>query len=245
MITAPEIKIATARMTGIASGTFNSGVPQGELLITSKVPGLAGNRVSVTIRVDEHPGPPGFVVSGRDVTFRSPRRLTFEASGAFLFEGAPVTGFTVLWYSGEFNDRESFATDGLPVSWPLTRNGEFTMYADGAWHMIRREAGAEVMHWKSDSTYAKVILVPSGDRSETNPTGWYGVAPGCTGWVAAHYGSDHNAAEYIPYFLEGDAGISVPPNPDALALLDIVVAPGNSGSGIVLSAPRQRLSGGK
>lgn len=244
MITTPVgIAVGTARATTFASVTLNGSVADGALVVTSKVPGFYGNRISVEIVVDDGPGPPTFTLDGAQATFRMPSYLSFDASGPFFFEGENPT-FTALWYSGTLNGRETFSSDGLPVTWPLNRDGQFILFADSAWRMIQRTSGVNIMHWKSDSSHRKVDLTPQGALSAENPEGWHGVAAGCTGWIIAHYNSDVTEASYFPQFFAGVPEFYIFPDPLLTSLVTVALAPGNSGDGRVSSADPAFLTGG-
>ena len=239
----PALAVGTLRKSTYASVSLNTGVENGGLVVTSKVPGFFGNRISVEIVVDAGPGPPRFTRNGLQATFRMPSYLSFDASGPFFFEGVNPT-FTALWYSGKINGRESFSSDGVAVTWPLDRDGQFVLFADNAWRIIQRTGGVNLMHWKSDSSHQKVEQTPSQPKSEENPEGWHGVADGCTGWISAHYNSDVTEASYFAQFFAGIAEYFIFPDPYLSTIMSVALAPGSSGSGRVLSIAEQPLTGG-
>lgn len=244
MPTPMAIEIATRRTSTYASALVNDSVADGSLLITSKIPGASGNRIRVAVVVDQNPGPPVFSMSGNEVFIRLPNKLAFEASGPFYYNGITPTTFLMLWYAGQFNSRESFASDGLPVTWPLDRDGEFVIWAENSWNMIRRVSGVNALHWRSDSSHASVNLTPTGDKTAENPEGWYGVAAGCTGWVSAHYAVDHALAGNVAALYVGDPSVHIDTDANLVARISMEVPAPQVGEGRLknLSA---RLSGGR
>jgi hypothetical protein len=237
--------VTVAPITQFATCLLNSSVANGGLVITSKVPGFYGNRLSVEVSIDDNNGPPVISMDGTAITIRMPRKLSFDASGPFFFNDETPELFTALWYAGDFNSRESFAFDGLPVTWPLDRDGAFVLYAEDAWHMLQRVSGSILMYWKSDSSFMTVLETSSLPKTEENPGGWYGVAAGCTGYVDAHYNVDHTEAQFFPMFVPGAPQFYVAINPRVNAAIEVSLPAGSNGTGRVESIPAKRLSGGR
>jgi hypothetical protein len=200
--------------------------------------------MSISVALDDGPGAPTLQIDNFHLAVRIPTKLTFEASGPYHFNGVTPEGFIFLWYAGEFNGRESFSPDGLPVTWPLDRDGDFVVYADSGWNMVRRSSGADLMHWKSDSSFLTVGETPAAAKSESQPHGWYGVADGCTGYVNAHYGAEHTEAQYLPYFLNEAAAVFVVPDPRAKLRFSISLPDGQTGYGKLQNIPQTPLTGG-
>ena len=247
MITVPtELSIATACTSKYASRTLNVGVANGELLVTSKVPGTYGNRISVEILIDDLPGMPVLGINGDAISIRFSLQRTFEASGPFYYNGVTPETFLTLWYVGQFNGRQSWADDGLPITLPISRNGEFVYWSEGSWNMIRVESGSILMHWKADTNESDVNQIPPGDKTTENPEAWYGAASLCTGWVSSHYGAEVNRMDVVPYMIEtGVPTSNFHPNPLINARIQTSTVPGQDGSGFLTnSIAPTRLIGG-
>ncbi len=250
--TPEELRVGMIRKTRSASQVLNEGVANGELLVTSKVPGLFGNRISLQLVVDNSPGVPVFTNDGQAITFRVSSQRTFEASGPFLYNGSgpkmygypSIAAFQTVWFAGKFGDYKSWSLDGLPVTWPLTRDGEFLLRADGAWRLIQRGGGQEIMHWASDSDARDIYQIPSAAKSAEQPYGWYGVAAGCTGYIDAHYGVDVSEAQNFLYLLDGLPEISVVANPYINSLITVALNSGSNGAGLLQTQSRTWLDGG-
>lgn len=242
-MTPRSLLIGMSKKTTTASLTINSDGENNSVLFTSKIPGIFGNRISVKIVINDRPGPPTCEIDGLDITYRLPSSHTFEASGPFYYNGNAVEGFGTLWFAGEFNGKESWALDGLPVTWPLVRDGEFMLHAEDSWHMIKRVSGAELMHWQADSNADNVILIPDGAYGPGNLEAWRGIAPLCTGYIDSHYGIDATQAQYLPAFTEGIEGIVVG-SAEVVALLTVAIPDGQTGTASLTTTSRKQLDGG-
>jgi hypothetical protein len=181
----------------------------------------------------------------------------FEASGPFYYNGAvpsiningvQAPSFLGMWYAGNFNGKKAWSITGDPaeIEWPLMADGEFMLFAEGAWHMIRRTDGAELMHWQADFDTEDIHLIPRGAYGPENLGGWQGIAEGCTGWIDPHYAAPINEARYLNLITEGqDILPYIPGNSAAFALLDITVPNGAvDNNKFILSTPRRNLEGG-
>lgn len=135
--------------------------------------------------------------------------------------------------------------DGLAVTWPLDRNGEFVLYADGSWHVIQRSAGLITMHWISDSDETDIQLIPRAVQSAEQPNGWYGGIPACTGYVDTHYGIDLTETQYLTALLDGLPDNYLPASTEVNNRLTFALAAGQSGTGRLTSSSQTRLAGGR
>lgn len=243
MMTPQDLIAAMAKKTTVASLLISGESANSSVLFTSKTSGLLGNRISVQITVNDLPGRPTCEIDGLDITYRIPATHTFEASGPFFYNGSPVSAFGTLWFAGEFNGKESWSLDGLPVTWPLVRDGEFMLHAEGSWHMVKRVSSSEQMHWQADSDEDNVIFIPDGAYGPSNLQAWRGIAALCTGYVDAHYGIDATQAQYIPLFTEGIEGI-VDGNAAVMALIAVEIPAGQTGTASLTTSQRRQLDGG-
>lgn len=240
----PPFMKTSVRSAKFATATVNAAVADGALLVTSKVPGAFGNRISVEVIVNEETGPPVFSINGHRVTLAVSSRRTFEASGPFYFNGSGVTTFLTLWWVGDFDGKPRWAQDGLPFSWPIDRDGEFTIFANDAWNMVQVQSGAIRMHWKSDFPGDDVNLIPAGEKSAENPYGWYGAIPACTGWVSSHYGAHIDEVANLPYLIEtGIPENALVPDPVLNARVQFSIPGGQAGTGYLQTSSPLRLSG--
>lgn len=254
MITPDFLKSEMAKKSAKAYISIDCEDGPGAVLITSKINGIAGNQISVAIEYDDLPGPPTCTVNGLAITYRIPNVEAFEASGPFFYDGGPalnyldLPAFLGLWYAGDFNGKKSWSLTGDPdeIEWPITANGEYMLFAEGAWHMIMRVGGDELMHWQADFDTENIIAIPRGAYGPENLGGWRGIAPLCTGWLDPHYSAPINEAQYLSFITEGSEILPfLPGNPVVLALLDITVPNGADENKLIIPTTRRNLDGGK
>jgi hypothetical protein len=248
MIIVPDFLITSmARTTQKASLNIDVVGAENAILIRSKANGIAGNQFSVEIVFDENPGPPTCTIDGLDITYRIPSIEAYEASGPFTYNGGGVSTFLALWYAGDFNGKKAWSIAGDPseITWPLTANGEFMLFAEGSWHMIRREGGETIMHWQADYDTDNILLIPRGAYGPENLGGWRGIAPLCDGWVDPHYSAPIAEAQYLSFVTEGFAEAPyMPGNSLVASLLEISVPNGANDNKMMIPFSRRNLDGG-
>lgn len=247
MITPDFMRAELAKKSKKASATFDCENGLGAILITSKINGIVGNQISISIEFDDLPGPPTCTVNGLDILYRIPNTQSMEASGGFYYNGSvPVNylnlpAFLGLWYAGDFNGKKAYNLTGDPskIKFPLTDDGEFFLYYEGAWHLIMRTSGVELMHWSCITDIDNIQILPY-------PDGWVGVAPLCTGAVQSHYAAPIYEAQYLSLITEGSPILPyLAGNQVALSLLDITVPNGMDTTKVVLPVTLRYLDGGK
>lgn len=235
-----------------ASLTLDFAGDDNTLVLTAQTAGRAGNAISVEVVVDSGAGIPTLVLDGTDLTYYASSAETFEVSGTLKYNGGaipPYAGnpgdgaFSPLWYAGMCNGHRSWSLDGQPVTWPLTRDGDFALHDGTSWHLVRRQNGEIVMHWQADSDVDAFDL-PTAAYDESHLDSWRGVIPACTGTPNSHLGIDARIAALAPYALSGYAAIGFDGNAEAASLLTIAPADGQSGYGVVATTARKWLTGG-
>jgi hypothetical protein len=244
IITPPSLMIGMSRSTRAASLLLEPSGDDNDLIFTAKIPGVGGNRISVKLDVTPDPGVATCDLDGSDITYRIPSERVFEASGPFSYNGSPVDGFGFLWYAGQFNGKKSWSLDGLPITWPLERNGEFLFFADGAWNMIRRNGGSNVMHWKAESDVNDIYQIPRAEYGPGQLDGWQSVAALCSGYIDAHYGVEITQAQYLQLLTDGVPSLFIEGNARVNNLVAISLQDGQSGLGSLVTTPRKRLDEG-
>jgi len=239
MIPTPTLlTIGMARTSKRATLLLEFAGANNDVLVEARTIGIQGNQISISFEFIAT-GAASCAENNRNIIFYLPSELTFEASGTFFYNGVQPTDFNTLWYAGIFNGKISYSLDGLPVSYPLTRDGVFFLNSAGAWHMIKRQSGINIMHWSSLSTASELSEIPVES--------WVGIAPLCTGTVDVHTGADFTTVDYLSFIVEGipEAPGLIVVNENAKKLITIGPPPGQLGFGKVLPVTAKFLDGGK
>lgn len=229
-----------------ARTTLNESVVDGQVVVVSKLPGTYGNRLSVSVEIRQSGGKPVLSYSGNSAHISISSKPIFESSGPFFVNGVTPTIFDWLWPTDDHQNRPCWSIDGLPVTWPLNRDGSFMVFADGSWNMIQRASGVVTMHWKSDSQASDIYLIPRAEKSLSTPDGWYGGIPTCTGFVDAHYGIDNTEAQWaVEIINNGVPSRGLDPNPDINLRMLFELPSGQSGTGKLQTLSPKALVGGR
>lgn len=245
MITPSDLAVGMAYRSTSASLQINDEADDNALLIQAANKGISGNRISIAVTVNADPGVPTCELTGNDISFRLPSSETAELSGAFFYNGSPVEAFLLMWYAGQFNSKKSWSLDGEPVTWPLVRDGEFLLHAEGSWHVIQRLSGVVVLHWQADSDADEVYLIPEGAYGPGNLEAWRGIAALCTGEPLAHIGVDITTADNLQAVIDGIPGYGVSGNPLVAAMISVSLVAGQSGLGNMVTMAKTQLDGGR
>lgn len=239
MIPTPTLlTIGMARTSKRANLLLEFAGADNDVLIESRILGIQGNQISISFEFIGT-GAASCTENNGNIIFYLTSELPFEASGAFFYNGAEPQDFGTLWYVGISNGKISYSLDGLPVSYPINRDGVFFLNGAGAWHMIKRQSGVNIMHWSSLSTASELSGIPEES--------WVGVAPLCTGQPDVHTGADFTTVDYLSFILEGVPEVPglIVVNENAKKLITIGAPPGQLGFGKVLPVTARFLDGGR